>query len=183
MTEQLSWTVRGPGVQSCDFLKALIEKSAGGVLFFLSFPVFFPGVCAEYCGWLFSRKWCREVQRSLLKSCQNRCGFHSLKGNCEEAKCHVFWHCSLLSKVFLLLTTPLSPPRYMINEITSSFWSHSGQCEDHFLTASNVLFLLVCVLSKYVSLGDSLESQIFILRVFLLISLILSEVFELAWGP
>lgn len=46
-----------------------------------------------------------------------------------------------------------------------------------------MLFLWVHVLSKYVSLGDSHEPQSFILKVFLLISLILSEVFELTGGP
>lgn len=39
-------------MQACDFLKALTKKVQVGVLFFLSFPVFFPGVSAEFCGWL-----------------------------------------------------------------------------------------------------------------------------------
>lgn len=36
----------------------------------------------------------------------------------------------------------------MINEIISSLWSHGRQYDNHFLTASNVLFLLVYVSSK-----------------------------------
>lgn len=70
----------------------------------------------------------------------------------------------------------------MINEITYFFWSLSGQYDNHSLTASNMLFLLACVLSKYVSLGDSPESQIFIFRVLFLISLILLEMSEVIWG-
>lgn len=74
-----------------------------------------------------------------------KCRFYNLERNCKDERCNIVWHYSLLSKVF----SPLFPlPRSMINEITPSLWSHSTRYDNNFLTASNVLFLLVCVLPK-----------------------------------
>lgn len=145
-------------------------KSAGECFVSL-YAHIFPGVPLELCEW-----WVL-----LQKYCQNRCGFYMGR---KIARMQVAIYVDT-AVYWVESPPPFFPflPRYMINEITSSFWSQGGQYDNHSLTASNMLFLSVCALSKCVSLGDSPESQIFIFRVFLLISLILSEMSELAWGP
>ena len=167
--------------------KGPYKKSAGGCLVFSLFSCLFSwGLCwvlwvASYLAENGAEQY-RGACWSLVKTGVGSTVWRQIvrRQNAVYFDTAVYW---VKSFFFPPSLPPAPPPRYMINEITSSFWSHSGQCDNHFLTASNVLFLLVCVLSKYFSLGDSPESQIFILRVFLLISLILSEMSELAWGP
>lgn len=166
-------------MQAHDFLKPLGKVQEMDVLcpFMLLLS---PSVPVELCACLVSSQKMMHLQKSLQKYCQNRCGLYRGR-KIARVQVAIYFDTAVFRVQFFFPFPPL--PRYLINEITSSFWSHGGQYDNHSLTASNMLFLLVCGLSKYVSLGDSPESQIFIFRVSLLISLILFEMSELTWGP
>lgn len=47
--------------------------------------------------------FCGGVTISVVKK---RCGFYNLEENCKDARCNIFWHYSLLSKIFFLLFSP-----------------------------------------------------------------------------
>lgn len=89
--------------------------------------------------------FCRGVCRSIVKTGVDFTIWREI-ARMQDAiyfDTAVYW-----VKFFFFFPLVSPPPGYMINEITSPFWSHGGQYNNHFLTGSNMLFLLVCVLSK-----------------------------------